>query len=171
MERGQSPTVSGAPDSVHTETKRRRDSLPRTFPPSSIQSVLLRAYDQNLYLRLDRISQDLGNTNYSIHLPRTAFDRKDSAKVVVTALRALGIHEAHANERNDICAHGFKIRFPSYILRSYRTYLATRVAFWSLILAVLASKSDSVQTLIRISVQDRKQPGVSPWHDVDFDTT
>ena len=52
--------------------------------------------------------QDLGNTNYSIHLPRTAFDRNETAKIVVAAVRSLGV-DAYANERNDICAHGFKI--------------------------------------------------------------
>ena len=52
--------------------------------------------------------QDLGNTNYSIHVPRTTFDRTATANVVVRAVRALGI-DAHVNERNDICVAGEKM--------------------------------------------------------------
>ncbi|KAL4065143.1 hypothetical protein V8B97DRAFT_1867378 [Scleroderma yunnanense] len=54
------------------------------------------------------VFHDLGNTNYSIHIPRMAFDRTKTAKVVVRAVRSLGV-EAYANERNDICVGGNKI--------------------------------------------------------------
>lgn len=46
--------------------------------------------------------QDLGNTNFSIHLPRASFDRHATAQVVLRAVRSLGV-DAHVNERNDIC--------------------------------------------------------------------
>ncbi|KAI6166201.1 hypothetical protein EDD17DRAFT_1785809 [Pisolithus thermaeus] len=54
------------------------------------------------------VFHDLGNTNYSIHVPRTSFDRAKTANIVVRALRALGV-EGYANERNDICVGGRKI--------------------------------------------------------------
>ena len=52
--------------------------------------------------------QDLGNTNYSIHVPRASFDRTATANIVVRAVRALGI-DAYVNERNDICVSGEKM--------------------------------------------------------------
>lgn len=52
--------------------------------------------------------QDLGNTNYSIHLHRTAFDRRDTAQVALRAVRSLGV-DANVNERNDICVGADKI--------------------------------------------------------------
>ncbi|KAI6034547.1 hypothetical protein BKA83DRAFT_89606 [Pisolithus microcarpus] len=54
------------------------------------------------------VFHDLGNTNYSIHVPRTSFDRAKTANIVVRALRALGA-EGYANERNDICVGGKKM--------------------------------------------------------------
>ncbi|KIL70419.1 hypothetical protein M378DRAFT_183922 [Amanita muscaria Koide BX008] len=48
------------------------------------------------------VYHDLGNTNFSIHLPRTSFDRHITAEIVVRAVRSLGV-EAHVNGRNDIC--------------------------------------------------------------------
>lgn len=74
---------------------------------------LIRKLSGLLYIRADTLPfvllfQDLGNTNYSIHLPRTSFDRKETAKIVVHAVRSLGV-DAYANERNDICAGGFKM--------------------------------------------------------------
>lgn len=58
-------------------------------------------------------AQDLGNTNFSIHLPRLTFDRHLTAQVVLRAVRSLGI-DANVNERNDICVGKEKIRSTSY---------------------------------------------------------
>ncbi|KAF9777420.1 Lipoyltransferase and lipoate-protein ligase [Thelephora terrestris] len=55
------------------------------------------------------VYHDLGNSNYSIHLPRSSFDRNDSAKVVLRAIQSLGLADANVNERNDICVGKFKI--------------------------------------------------------------
>lgn len=52
--------------------------------------------------------QDLGNTNFSIHLSRTSFDRHATAQVVLRAVRSLGI-DANVNDRNDICVGKEKI--------------------------------------------------------------
>jgi hypothetical protein len=56
------------------------------------------------------VGQDLGNSNYSIHLPRTSFDRNETAQVVVRALQNLGV-DGRVNERNDICVGTNKIGF------------------------------------------------------------
>ncbi|KAF5388072.1 hypothetical protein D9615_000764 [Tricholomella constricta] len=48
------------------------------------------------------VYHDLGNTNFSIHLPREEFDRHATAQVVLRAVRSLGI-DARVNDRNDIC--------------------------------------------------------------------
>ena len=52
--------------------------------------------------------QDLGNTNFSIHLPRTSFDRHATAQVVLRAVRALGV-DARVNDRNDVCVGDYKM--------------------------------------------------------------
>ena len=52
--------------------------------------------------------QDLGNTNFSIHLPRTSFDRHATAQVVLRAVRALGV-DARVNARNDVCVGDYKM--------------------------------------------------------------
>ncbi|KAG6335499.1 hypothetical protein ID866_3588 [Astraeus odoratus] len=54
------------------------------------------------------VFHDFGNTNYSIHVPRAAFDRTKTAEVVVRAVRALEV-DAYANERNDICVGSKKM--------------------------------------------------------------
>ncbi|KAI0638498.1 Lipoyltransferase and lipoate-protein ligase [Trametes polyzona] len=54
------------------------------------------------------VYHDLGNTNFSIHLPRAAFDRHATAQVVMKAVRAMGV-DANVNERNDICVGKEKI--------------------------------------------------------------
>ena len=55
--------------------------------------------------------QDLGNTNFSIHLPRSAFDRNETGQVVLRAVRSLGV-DAVLNDRNDICVGKEKICIP-----------------------------------------------------------
>jgi lipoate---protein ligase len=52
--------------------------------------------------------QDLGNTNFSLHLPRASFDRHSTGKLILQAVRSLGV-DAHVNERNDICVGFNKI--------------------------------------------------------------
>lgn len=59
-------------------------------------------------VRCDVLVQDLGNTNFSIHLPRTSFDRHATAEVVLRAVRALGV-DARVNDRNDVCVEGYKM--------------------------------------------------------------
>ncbi|KAI0355388.1 Lipoyltransferase and lipoate-protein ligase [Trametes cingulata] len=54
------------------------------------------------------VYHDLGNTNFSIHLPRASFDRHATAQVVLRAVRSMGV-DANVNDRNDICVGKEKI--------------------------------------------------------------
>ncbi|KAG0655932.1 Biotin/lipoate A/B protein ligase, partial [Rhodotorula mucilaginosa] len=54
------------------------------------------------------VYHDLGNTNYCVFVPRTEFDRKTNAELVVRGLQNLDL-AAYVNERNDICVDGFKM--------------------------------------------------------------
>jgi lipoate---protein ligase len=50
----------------------------------------------------------MGNTNFSIHLPRNSFDRHVTSQLVLRAVRSLSIN-AQVNERNDICVGPYKM--------------------------------------------------------------
>ncbi|KAF5392943.1 hypothetical protein D9757_001081 [Collybiopsis confluens] len=62
------------------------------------------------------VYHDLGNTNFSVHLPRASFDRHMTAQVVLRAVQSMGI-PAYVNERNDLCVGEDKIclRFLSFL--------------------------------------------------------
>ncbi|KAJ7755850.1 Lipoyltransferase and lipoate-protein ligase [Mycena metata] len=49
------------------------------------------------------VYHDMGNTNFSIHLARRAFDRRTTAALVLRAVQSLGIPRARLNDRNDLC--------------------------------------------------------------------
>lgn len=53
-------------------------------------------------------SQDLGNTNYCVFVPREQFERRTNAELVARALNEVKI-PASVNKRNDICVEGFKM--------------------------------------------------------------
>lgn len=61
-------------------------------------------------------AQDLGNSNYSIHLPRASFDRHVTAQTVLRAVRSLGI-DARVNDRNDICVGPEKMSPPLFSIQ------------------------------------------------------
>ncbi|PFH50145.1 hypothetical protein AMATHDRAFT_121908, partial [Amanita thiersii Skay4041] len=69
------------------------------------------------------VYHDLGNTNFSIHLPRTSFNRHATAQIILRAVCSLGI-DAHVNERNDICVGAFKISLLSLCNTLLRTYFS-----------------------------------------------
>ncbi|KAF9478650.1 Lipoyltransferase and lipoate-protein ligase [Pholiota conissans] len=66
------------------------------------------------------VYHDLGNTNFSIHLPRASFDRHATGRLVLRAIQSLGI-DAHLNDRNDICVGPDKMR-SAYKLVNKRGY-------------------------------------------------
>ncbi|TFK43907.1 hypothetical protein BDQ12DRAFT_675776 [Crucibulum laeve] len=67
------------------------------------------------------VYHDLGNTNFSIHLPRSSFDRHVTAQVALRAVCALGI-EARVNDRNDICVGPNKVSGSAYKIVNTRAY-------------------------------------------------
>ncbi|KIY73905.1 Lipoyltransferase and lipoate-protein ligase [Cylindrobasidium torrendii FP15055 ss-10] len=67
------------------------------------------------------VYHDLGNTNFSIHLARTAFDRGSTGQSVLSAVRALGI-DAALNDRNDVTVHGDKVSGSAYKIVNKRAY-------------------------------------------------
>ncbi|KAI0689233.1 Lipoyltransferase and lipoate-protein ligase [Cytidiella melzeri] len=67
------------------------------------------------------VYHDLGNTNFSIHLSRTSFDRRTTAQVVLRAVRSLGI-DANVNDRNDICVGKDKVSGSAYKIVNNRAY-------------------------------------------------
>ncbi|TFK29027.1 Lipoyltransferase and lipoate-protein ligase [Coprinopsis marcescibilis] len=67
------------------------------------------------------VFHDLGNTNYSIHLARTTFDRHVTAQVIVRALQRLGL-DAGVNDRNDICIGTNKVSGSAYKIVNNRAY-------------------------------------------------
>jgi lipoate-protein ligase A len=52
--------------------------------------------------------KDLGNTNFSVHLSREAWDRNVVSQVICNAVRSFGIN-AEVNHRNDICVGDVKM--------------------------------------------------------------
>ncbi|KIJ57023.1 hypothetical protein M422DRAFT_773736 [Sphaerobolus stellatus SS14] len=67
------------------------------------------------------VYHDLGNANYSIHLPRESFDRHKTSKVIQRALQSLHVN-AEVNDRNDICVGGFKVSGSAYKIVNIRAY-------------------------------------------------
>ncbi|KII94603.1 hypothetical protein PLICRDRAFT_33404 [Plicaturopsis crispa FD-325 SS-3] len=67
------------------------------------------------------VYHDLGNTNFSIHLPRAAFDRHATAQVALRAVRSLDI-DARVNDRNDICVGSDKVSGSAYKIVNRRAY-------------------------------------------------
>ena len=98
MERGQSTVVGCDWYPIYPKTKWGRDCISRKRLSEERESGSLVLTSR----------QDLGNTNYSIHVSRSSFDRKVTAEVIVRAVRSLGI-DAGVNDRNDICAGEYKI--------------------------------------------------------------
>lgn len=85
----------------------------------TLQSILARMKPP--HVTYSNTLQDLGNTNFSIHVPRTTFDRGATAQVILRAVRALGV-DADVNERNDICVGGEKASGSAYKIVSGRAY-------------------------------------------------
>lgn len=73
-------------------------------PPTACQARILLVPD----LTAHSVPQDLGNTNYSIMVPKDNFDRRPNAELVARALNSLGV-DAVVNERSDITLQGSKM--------------------------------------------------------------
>ncbi|KAI0254864.1 hypothetical protein BJV78DRAFT_1273894 [Lactifluus subvellereus] len=67
------------------------------------------------------VYHDMGNTNFSIHLPRSSFNRHATAQLVLRAVRLLDI-DARVNERNDVCPSGIHVSGSAYKIVKGRAY-------------------------------------------------
>ncbi|TIA86663.1 hypothetical protein E3P99_03625 [Wallemia hederae] len=67
------------------------------------------------------VFHDLGNTNYSVMMPQSVFNRRDNAQLVASALNQLRV-PATVNERNDIVVDGYKVSGSAFKLTSSRAY-------------------------------------------------
>ncbi|KAI8849079.1 hypothetical protein BC829DRAFT_472928 [Chytridium lagenaria] len=67
------------------------------------------------------VYHDLGNTNYSIHMPRHLFNRDLHAHLVSQALIDLDI-PATVNSRHDITVHNKKVSGSAYKVVNARAY-------------------------------------------------
>ncbi|KAG8218884.1 hypothetical protein J3R82DRAFT_4563 [Butyriboletus roseoflavus] len=151
MERGQPRRVRVERYSLDQATKRWWNCIscasqrwhPRERTNGGV-TLLTHCYAQN---------QDFGNTNYSIHVPRTTFDRTVTANVVVRAVRALSV-DAYVNERNDICVAREKMSGSTTGLLYPHSCL---------------SFSRRVYPRLRLGIQDCEQSCVSPWNNAHFD--
>ncbi|PCH40972.1 Lipoyltransferase and lipoate-protein ligase [Wolfiporia cocos MD-104 SS10] len=128
------------------------------------------------------VYHDLGNTNFSIHLPRTSFDRHATAQVVLRAVCALGI-DASVNDRNDICvgtykmsARGRHVSGSAYKIVNNRAYhhgtmlLSTRLdLLGDLLRANKTTRQDTIHTKgvesVRSPVRNLQQFNPSIVHD------
>lgn len=68
------------------------------------------------------VYHDLGNTNYSIHVPRTWFDRNVTSQIVLRAVLGMGVPDAVVNDRNDVCVGTDKVSGSAYKIVSSRAY-------------------------------------------------
>ncbi|KAJ1943156.1 hypothetical protein FBU59_002996, partial [Linderina macrospora] len=67
------------------------------------------------------VYHDMGNTNYTVLMPRSAFTRDTCAEMVARALQQEDI-AAYVNERHDVTVDGLKISGSAYRLTSRRAF-------------------------------------------------
>ncbi|KAJ2747868.1 hypothetical protein GGI20_000163 [Coemansia sp. BCRC 34301] len=67
------------------------------------------------------VYHDLGNTNYTVVMPRAAFTRDACAKLVSRALRDSDI-PAHVNARHDVAVDGLKVSGSAFKLTKLRAF-------------------------------------------------
>ncbi|KAL1935044.1 hypothetical protein VTP01DRAFT_4184 [Rhizomucor pusillus] len=67
------------------------------------------------------VYHDMGNSIYTIFMPRDAFSRRANAELVSRALQELDV-PAYVNERHDIAVDGFKVSGSAYKIINKRAY-------------------------------------------------
>lgn len=90
----------------------------------------------------------MGNTNFSIILPRLLFTRAHGAELVAKAVRGLGVEGCTVNSRNDV------------IIKDGEKELK---------ISPLGNHEDSADDLrFWVCLQDYTTSGISSWDNVDF---
>lgn len=93
----------------------------------------------------------MGNTNFSIMLPRLLFTRNHGAELVAKAVRErLGVEQCTVNERNDV------------IIRDGERDLKVSPSLYDLLHELI------LMTGFRLCVQDHSAQGLSSWHNAHF---
>lgn len=95
---------------------------------------------------------DLGNTNFSIHLPRSEFDRNETGHIVLKAVRSLGV-DAVLNDRNDICVGGDKVSGSAYKIINNRAYHHGTM--------LIATRLDTLGDVLRVNKPTMVTKGVA----------
>lgn len=98
------------------------------------------------------VYHDLGNTNFSIHLPRKSFDRHETSQIPLRAVRSLGI-DARLNERNDICVGKEKVSGSAYKIVNNRAYHHGTM--------LISTRLDTLGDLLRVNKSSMITRGVA----------
>ncbi|KAJ7639446.1 Lipoyltransferase and lipoate-protein ligase [Roridomyces roridus] len=101
------------------------------------------------------VYHDLGNTNFSIHLARAAFDRHATARLILRAVQSMGIPNARLNDRNDICVGEDKVSGSAYKIVNARAYHHGTM--------LISTQLDTLGDLLRVdkSLKEVTSTGVS----------
>lgn len=99
------------------------------------------------------VYHDLGNTNFSIHLSRTSFDRNETGKVILSAVQGLGIKDARLNDRNDLCVGPHKVSGSAYKIVNKRAYHHGTM--------LISTRLDTLGDLLRTSKETMQTKGVA----------
>ncbi|KAJ7739847.1 Lipoyltransferase and lipoate-protein ligase [Mycena metata] len=102
------------------------------------------------------VYHDMGNTNFSIHLARRAFDRRTTAALVLRAVQSLGIPRARLNDRNDLCVGEDKMR---HVSGSAYKIVNTRAYHHGTML--IATQLDALGDLLRAETETMVTAGVA----------
>ncbi|GJE84883.1 lipoyltransferase and lipoate-protein ligase [Phanerochaete sordida] len=98
------------------------------------------------------VFHDLGNTNFSIHLPRSSFDRNETGQIVLKAVRLLGV-DAVLNDRNDICVGQEKVSGSAYKIINNRAYHHGTM--------LISTRLDTLGNVLRVNKPTMETKGVA----------
>ncbi|KAJ7859963.1 hypothetical protein B0H14DRAFT_3446351 [Mycena olivaceomarginata] len=106
------------------------------------------------------VYHDLGNTNFSIHLARRAFDRRVTSQLALRAVLALGVPRARLNDRNDICVGDDKMSSSGkYVSGSAYKIVSARAYHHGTML--ISTRLDALGDLLRVDKPTMVTAGVA----------
>ncbi|TIB16114.1 hypothetical protein E3P92_01419 [Wallemia ichthyophaga] len=103
------------------------------------------------------VFHDLGNTNYSVMMPQSVFNRRDNAQLVASALNELSV-PAVVNERNDIVVDGYKVSGSAFKLTSSRAYHHGTMLLDSNIKTLSQALKNTNQSMVTKGVSSVRSP-------------
>ncbi|KAF8214144.1 Lipoyltransferase and lipoate-protein ligase [Mycena galopus ATCC 62051] len=106
------------------------------------------------------VYHDLGNTNFSIHLARRAFDRHATSQLVLRAVMSLDVAQARLNDRNDICVADDKMSSRAkYVSGSAYKIVSARAYHHGTML--ISTRLDALGDLLRVDKPTMVTAGVA----------